>query len=155
MDWTMVGAFGELAGAAVVAITLIYLARQVSLSNRLAQAEAWRVLNTTNAGIGLTAAAIPEFRTALTRALDNGACRKDLGREEALTLSLFYDSLLNIYQQAFRDVSLGSLPERALQDVSSQLLALPYFEDAWPLLRGEYAQDFVTFVETRHGVGQA
>ena len=91
----------------------------------------------------------------MARALDDGPCRADLTRDEALSLSLFYDSLLNVYQQAFRDVSLGFLPEGALQDVSSQLLALPYFKDAWPLLRGEYADDFVAFVEARHGVGQA
>lgn len=34
MDWTMVGAIGEVAGAAAVVVTLFYLARQVRESAR-------------------------------------------------------------------------------------------------------------------------
>jgi len=43
MDWTMLGAVGELAGAAVVGFTVIYLARQVRLGNQMA----WAMCSTT------------------------------------------------------------------------------------------------------------
>lgn len=42
MNWTMLGAIGELGGAVVVGFTVIYLARQVRLSNQMSKAEAWR-----------------------------------------------------------------------------------------------------------------
>lgn len=42
MNWELIGATGEWAGALVVVVTLFYLARQIGLSNRLALAEADR-----------------------------------------------------------------------------------------------------------------
>ena len=43
MNWEIVGATGEWAGAAVVVATLFYLAKQVALSNKLAIAQADQV----------------------------------------------------------------------------------------------------------------
>ena len=40
MNWDMVGAIGEIVGALAVVVSLVYLAGQVSMSNRLAQSEA-------------------------------------------------------------------------------------------------------------------
>ena len=42
MNWDAIGAVGEIAGAAAVIISLVYLARQMIISNRLAKAEAFR-----------------------------------------------------------------------------------------------------------------
>jgi len=42
VNWEMLGALGEIAGAVAVVISLVYLARQIGVSNRLARAEAWR-----------------------------------------------------------------------------------------------------------------
>jgi hypothetical protein len=42
MDWEIIGATGEWAGAIAVVVTLIYLARQIRQSNRLGSADAER-----------------------------------------------------------------------------------------------------------------
>ena len=42
MQWEAIGAVGDIAGAAAVVISLVYLARQMTISNRLAKAEAFR-----------------------------------------------------------------------------------------------------------------
>ena len=42
MNWSAVGAAGELLGAIAVVASLLWVARQVQASNRIAQAEAYR-----------------------------------------------------------------------------------------------------------------
>ena len=45
MNWEAIAAIGEVVGATAVVVSLVYLATQVLVSNRLARAEAWRVPN--------------------------------------------------------------------------------------------------------------
>jgi len=45
VNWTMIGAMGELVGALAVVLTLFYLARQVRDASREAQRDRWRALN--------------------------------------------------------------------------------------------------------------
>ena len=42
MNWTMVGALGEMAGAIAVVASLFYVGHQVRQNNRIARAEACR-----------------------------------------------------------------------------------------------------------------
>lgn len=44
MDWNAIGAIGEIAGAAAVVISLVYLASQIRVSNRIALRDANMVL---------------------------------------------------------------------------------------------------------------
>lgn len=42
MNWDAIGAVGEIAGAAVVIATLVFLSRQIRQSNHIAQGQAMR-----------------------------------------------------------------------------------------------------------------
>jgi hypothetical protein len=150
MNWTMLGAVGELVGAAVVALTLLYLARQTRMSNTIAQAEGWRALSNKAADMNMMAIAIPEFRAGFAKVIQGEATRDDLELDERIAIALYYDAVLNVYQQAFREVALGLLPRQALDDMTSRLWEVPYFSSAWPTLRAEYSSDFVAFVEARY-----
>jgi hypothetical protein len=150
MNWTMLGAVGELVGAVVVALTLFYLARQTHMSNRMAQAEGWRTLSTSYAEMNMMGIAIPEFRAGFAKVMYGDATRDDLDVDERVAVGLFYDAALNVYQQAFREVALGLLPKQALEDLTSRAWEVPYFKSVWPVLRAEYSDDFVAFVEARY-----
>ena len=80
MDWTMLGAMGELVGAVVVGITVIYLARQVRLSNQMSKAEAWRSFVGKLVDVDAAQSSDPVFRRAVARALLEGATRDPTGR---------------------------------------------------------------------------
>ena len=149
MNWEMIGALGEIAGAGAVVLSLIYLARQVALSNRLAQAEAWRTpisdLNSLNAAFGVD----PEFREAIFRIMD-GAEPGDLGSDQAQVADLYIISLCNLYEQLFREVSDGVLDQRALTDFSgSALFELPFVRANWGSMRWRLGGPFVEYVEAR------
>ena len=149
MNWEMIGALGEIAGAGAVVLSLIYLARQVAFGNRLAQAEAWRTpmsdLNSLNAAFGVD----PEFREAIFRVMD-GAEPKDLSSGQAQVADLYIISLCNLYEQLFREVSDGVLDQRALTDFAgSALFELPFVRANWGSMRWRLGRPFVEYVEAR------
>ncbi len=122
----MIGAIGEIAGATAVVASLVYLARQIRFSNRLAQAEAWRSpisdINGLNSTFGLDAT----FRDAVFRVLD-GASPNDLSSDESRLVEIFLISVFNCHEQLFREVSRGVLDQRALSEFAGGFLfKLPF-----------------------------
>ena len=129
MDWTMLGAMGELVGAVVVGITVIYLARQVRLSNQMSKAEAWRSFVGKLVDVDAAQSSDPVFRRAVARALLEGATRDDLEVDERIAIGLWYASQLVVTEQAHREVLLGILPEEVLENsLGNVLYNVPYFE---------------------------
>ena len=129
MDWTMLGAMGELVGAVVVGITVIYLARQVRLSNQMSKAEAWRSFVGKLVDVDAAQSSDPVFRRAVARALLEGASRDDLEVDECIAIGLWYASQLVVTEQAHREVLLGILPEEVLENsLGNVLYNVPYFE---------------------------
>jgi len=148
----MIGALGEIAGAAAVVVSLMYLARQMRMSNRLAQAEAWRApigdLNSLNATYGSD----PAFAAALFRILE-GSDGSDLEEEQLTRVLLYFISVANIYEQLFREVRDGVLDERALTEFTgSGVFDIPYIRANWVRVGLLLGQPFVDYVAERHGL---
>lgn len=155
MDWTMIGALGELAGAAVVGVTLIYLARQMRLSNRLAQADARRTASVNWSANLMQAMAVPEFRSGFAKVMGpSRAVPKDLDGDERAAVAFFYTAGLLIYEQMFREAHLGIIPPEALDDDDPVLYRAPYFQALWPKLRDNHSAEFATYIDRRYVVAE-
>lgn len=70
MNWEAVGAIGEVAGGVVVVVTILYLARQIRESSRIAKAESQRTLLET-APIWTPIATTPGFISELRKAVQS------------------------------------------------------------------------------------
>ncbi len=142
MNWEAVGAIGEIAGALAVVVSLVYLARQVGMSNRLARAEAFRApnsdLNSMNAAFGID----PIFRAAIRQVL-SGARRDELEPGERIFIDYYLISITNIYEQLAREVREGVLDPNALDFGGKGLFLLPYYRTSWPLYRDYLSSTFV------------
>ena len=73
MNWELASAVADLAGAAAVVMSLVYLARQVRMSNRLARAEAYRSPNSDLNSLNATFSTDPIFRAAFRRAIEGAS----------------------------------------------------------------------------------
>ncbi|MFK7977142.1 MAG: hypothetical protein AB8C02_13490 [Halioglobus sp.] len=148
MNWDAIGAIGEVIGATAVVVSLVYLASQVLVSNRLARAEAWRVpnsdLNSINASFGTD----PVFRTALNKAMNEDADRTGCDTDECMALDMYLISILNIYEQIYREIREGTLKEDAIHDFGAKaLIMLPYFRGSWFLYKHSLGPSFVSYFE--------
>jgi len=152
VNWQMIGALGEIAGATAVVVSLVYLARQMALGNRLAQAEAWRSrfgeLTNLNAAFGVD----PRFHRAMVKVY-RGALEADLEDDEVSLVSSYTISVAAIYEQLFREVRDGVLEQRALDEfVGRGIFDLPFYRAGWAFHRQVLGRPFVEYVEKLHGL---
>jgi len=146
VNWDAIGAIGEIVGAAAVVISLIYLAGQMRMSNKLARSEAFRTpnaqLNSVNATFGLDPVFQPAFRKIL-----NGAHRTELEPNERTILDFYLASTCNIYDQLSREINEGIIDPSARDFGGKGLFALPYFAESWPLYKQHLGSKFVAEME--------
>jgi len=154
MNWEALGALGEIVGAAAVVISLVYLARQIRMSNRLAQAEAWRTavsgVTTLNAAFGVN----PRFDQLVTRVMQ-GEDVSEFEPDDAAILTSHMVSIANIYEQVFREVRDGVLDQRALDEffVGRFLFESRFFRTRWAGgIRNALGKPFVEWAERTHNM---
>jgi hypothetical protein len=146
INWDAIGAIGEIVGAAAVVVSLVYLAQQMRMSNKLARSEAFRIpnaqLNSVNATFGLD----PVFQPAIRKIL-NGAQRTELEPNERTALDYYLVSACNIYDQLSREMNEGILGSNARDFGGKGLFELPYFAESWPLYKQHLSSKFVAEME--------
>ncbi len=151
MDWEMVSAVSEVAGVGAVVISLLYVSRQLRMSNQLARAEASRTptsdLNMLNASFGSN----PAFQSALRKAIE-GQERAVFEPDDRVLLDLYFVSVTNIYEQLVREVREGILDEQALDFGGKGLFELPFYRTSWPILRPFLSSAFVGDFEKRYSL---
>ena len=149
MNWAATGVIADVFSAIAVIVSLLYLARQVSTSNRLARAEAFRSPNSDLNAMNATYSTIPEFNQAIRRVLA-GEIRKDMAAEEKTPMDAYLISVTNVYEQLYREVREGILGADAYKNFGAQgLFRTPYYRDSWCLYRDYLSENFVDDFEKR------
>ena len=146
MNWEMVGAVGQVAGAGLVAVSFVYLGVQVRLSNRLAKAEAFRAVAMASGQVLTAQATDPVFRKAFHKVWGEQRERDELESDERVAFSLWLSSQLVLLEQIHREEAIGILPSEAL-NVGRSIYQLPYFRGSWPYLRANYSEDYASHVD--------
>ena len=151
MNWDMWSTVGELIGAAAVVVSLVYVSRQIRMSNQLARAEASRTptsdLNMLNASFGVNS----DFRAALRKAIE-GTDRTGFDSDSRVLLDLYFVSVTNIYEQLSREVREGILSEGALDFGGRGLFELPFYRTSWPILKPFLSSSFTPDFEKRYSL---
>lgn len=148
INWEAIAAASEVIGAIAVVVSLVYLATQVTVSNRLARAEAWRVPSSDLSSLNATFATDPVFRSAQFKLYSQGADRSALSDDELIAMDMYMVSVLNIYEQLYREIREGILKEYAIRDFgASSMLDLRYFQKSWHLYKPALGKSFVEYFE--------
>jgi len=154
MDWTMVGALGEVAGAVAVVASLLYVGRQVRQNNRIARAEAYREVTM---GWARLLHLWADDRPAARALMESGAGTRlaDLPEVDRDAFLLRIAATFRVFETIYHQVAEGILDADALDMLWGQATgSTPLFQDAWARLRGSYRPEFAAFVEGRYGLMQ-
>ena len=150
MNWTMIGAIGEVLGAIVVFGSVIYLAVQVRHSTAMARADALRELAKETAAWSMAVATSDNLKP-WAQVIFEGKRRAEMTSEEVLCVSAAYISLLRVLESGYRSWQLGILTREELETIfplETALLAAPYVVDSWPNWQREIPSDFAAFLES-------
>lgn len=143
MNWAAISVIADVLSAIAVIVSLIYLARQLSTSNRLARAEAFRSPNSDLNAMNATYSTIPEFNQAIRRVLA-GAVRQEMPAEEKAPMDAYLISVTNVYEQLSREVREGILDADAYKNFGAKgLFRTPYYRNSWCLYRNYLSENFV------------
>ncbi len=154
MNWEPISAVSEIVGAIAVIITLVYLARQIAMSNKFAKAEAWRSRFSEFTSLNAAYGVHTDFYHAMAK-LHGGSLQADLNEDERALANSFLVSALQIYEQLYREVQSGILDPAALDEFPGHSgFGMPYVKEQWPVYRRILTSSVVTHLEDRYGLGQ-
>ena len=135
MNWELVGILADVVGAGAVVASLVYLARQIALSNKLARAEAYRQPNSDLTSLNATFTTIPVFNLALRRVF-RGASRAEFNEEERAVLDAYMVSVSNLFEQLAREIREGILDADAFENFGGYgLIITQYYRTSWALYK--------------------
>ena len=147
MNWEIISVVANVIAAIAVVISLIYLGKQVSFSNRLSQAEALRVPSSDQSALNSTFSTIPVFNLALRRVL-RGEVRSSFNEEERAVLDAYMISITNLLQQIYREVRIGIVEKDAYSNFTgASFFDSNYYKTSWPLYKHYLNRDFASDLE--------
>lgn len=148
MNWEAIGAFGEVAGALVVIISVIYLATQVRQNTATTRAEAMRTFSIEMSRQFGEWGADPRSSMLWNKVIYEQVHRSDMSRDDAMSASFLIVSRLSLYDAAYRSYKEGILSEAEFRPMlTTRILTLPFTVDSWPVYRKELSPDFVDYME--------
>ena len=152
MDWNMIGAIGEILGAATVAASLLYLARQMKHASKVAAAEGIEAYTGRLVDFSMAIAQDHTLADLIIRAQADGLRRDDLSLAERGRVGYAYFAVVSINAGLFQRWRQGLLTDSEFDDNSARaegLMAAPYFRDVWPILAPNFPDDYRSWLERR------
>lgn len=148
MNWEALGASGEVLGALIVIVSVIYLAQQVRQNTATVRADVLRTMSIEMANQYETFGSSERSSALLYRVINEGARRADFNVTDMYSISLLLLSRVFVYDAAYRSYREGILRESEfLPMMHSRICTLPFLIESWPIHKMELSPDFVVYIE--------
>ena len=155
MDWTIIAAVGELAGAIGVIASLIYVGRQVREANVRSRLAARHEFMTGVTAFTMGIAANPELSRAFAKVHFEDFGRGDASPEERIQIAYAVVAFVGQINLAYEQMKEGVMSPDELESLfgsGTALMTRPYIAEIWPILRPTFPDDFARWFATRYGL---
>ena len=153
MDWSAVGAVGELIGAMAVVASLLYVGRQVQISNTMTRMAAKQEFTAGVAAFTLSVASDRDLAAAFARVHFEDLRRDDATEIERIQIAYALTAFTTQMHFAYDQMTEGILTEQEVDNLfgaGTALMTRPYLASLWPLLRPTYSEQFAVWFERRY-----
>jgi len=140
----------EIVGAVAIVASLVFVAKELRLSNQIGRLEAMQSMASDWASVGLQLATDEELAALLARIYE-GAVPDDFGPAENVQIRNVFYGLDHHWEMRFNQMKLGVLESEDYSYPTPEniLYSSEYHRDMWPGIRPEFSEDFATFWERR------
>jgi hypothetical protein len=148
MNWDAIGAMAELAGAAAVVASLVYLATQIKQSSRVARAQAQDAAAQSFRQVTGAIMADPELNRLLVKAVDDW---RDLPTEERARTWHMLFQLFKAAESIHHHYETGLLDEGSWdgwQHLLTHYFTSPGLQTYWSIRREAFAPGFRSWVDS-------
>ena len=138
---------GEIVAVISVVLSLIFVGVEINQNTSVAQNQAYNDFTYRVQELGMQIAT-DEVLPGLVSRIGEGETRNDFSSEDRIRLGQLFTSAIRAWEGLFRAVQSGLLPASVLVGVGDgMILNNSYFREAWPNMRNQYTEEFVTFFE--------
>ena len=140
----------EFVGAVAIVASLVFVAKELRLSNQIGRLEAMQSMASDWASVGLQLATDEDLAVLLARTYE-GAVPDDFDPAQNVQLRNVLYGLDHHWEMRFNQMQLGVLePEDYSYPSPENLLySSEYHREMWPSIRREFSEEFATFWEKR------
>ena len=148
MNWEALGASGEIVGALIVIVSVIYLALQVRQNTATSRSEVMGTISIELAKQYEAWGSDQRSCELFHKIVYEDYRRADFSDTDMVSISFLIISRLYLYEAAYRSYREGILSESEfLPMMSSKMWNLPFVIDSWPTYVIEFSPDFVAYME--------
>lgn len=151
MNWDAIGAIAELAGAIAVVASLIYVGFQLKRNTAAVRGERYNSISSVMIGMYSQWADSGRIPNLILKFVDQQARIDDFEPDDMIRVRLLFHLVFRLVENIFRQVQEGNLPASALEQLgTNSWLSAPIAHDLWPLMKSNYADDFIDHIKLRY-----
>ena len=152
MDWTMVGALGEIIGAAAVVVSLLYVGRELKHSSAVARLQGIQSTNEKLFEWAMAVGTDPDMAALMLRVEAAGCGCSDFTEQEQARIAYVYHALLSLTHTIYERRTEGLITDHELDRWAAQnagVMGSSYLCEIWPRMRPTFASDYARWLEAR------
>ena len=137
----------EYIGIISLVISLVFVGYEIRQNTNVARSEAYQQFNLAAASHDLETAT-DERLSKIRAKLTEGVNPQDLPTDEQVTIASYYNAIVRIWAGLYYSAQEGIVPNTAIEGAGQTgTFAQPAFRMVWPVLRPQYDEAFVEFIE--------
>ena len=143
-------------GAAVgVILGLIFVGVEIRENTSAIQGSTLQAISDQSMNLQMEFATDPELVRLMPQVIGDSILPSDLNDEDQYRVLVAYLSIVRVAENRFQQASLGTVPGEGPDQFggSSVLYTTPYIRALWPIIRGNFAPDFLDYFERQNGLG--
>lgn len=158
MDWNMFLAVAQTIAAIGVAVSVIYVARQVKETNAMTRSTMRQEVSAEISAWAMAVASSPQLSEAMAKVDHKHLLREDATETEKTQIGYAYVGFIGAAFLAHQHMEDGIISQEKFEELfgrDSVILTRPYLKTLWPVLRGGYSDNFARWLENRYGLAGA
>lgn len=142
-------------GAAVgVILSLVFVGIEIRANTTAVQGATLHGIADQSISIQMSIVADENLVRLMPQIIGGGLVPEDLTDEDRYRVLVTYLSILRVGENRFRQASLGTVPDGGFDQFGgrSVLFDTPYLRQLWPVIRGNFTDEFTQFLESEYGL---
>lgn len=153
------GSFGrtvrEAAAAIGVVLGLVFVGIEIRGNTVAIQGETLQGISDQSTNLQMQFATDPDLVRLMPQVISDSLLPTDVSEEDQYRVLVAYLSIIRVAENRFQQASLGTVPGEDVDQfgATSVLYSTPYLRSIWPVIRGNFAPEFLAWFEQANGLG--
>lgn len=144
----------EIASALAVVLGLVFVGVEIRGNTVAIRGETLQGISDQSTNLQMQFATDPDLVRLMPRVIADSIVPSDLDDQDQYRVLVAYLSIVRVAENRFQQATLGTVPGDDPEQFggASVLYRTPYLKALWPVIRSNFAPDFLEYFERTHGL---